>query len=313
MENLIFNQCCPETTHGFFDILLKYIIEIGPALIVGFLLSGIINELISDEWITEHLGGSGLKPIFIATIVGAVLPICCWGTLPLAVSFHKKGARLGPILAFMVATPATSISAFLVTWSVLGLRFAVYISIAVVIMGVIMGLVGNLFALTDGAENSKPACHCCDDDKKRTFQQHVTSILKYAFVDMLKDIGLETAIGIVIAAIIASVDPVGRLVTLYLGGFNGYIFSLVFGILMYICSTSSPAMVDAFLKRGMVPGAGMVLLLVGPVTSYGTILVVRKKFGYKVLFVFILVISILSLLSGYIYQLLQLLGSGLKN
>ncbi len=288
----------------FFEALLKYIIEIGPALIIGFLLSGIINEFIPDSWVAKNLGGQGLKPIFLATLVGSILPICCWGTLPLAISFHKKGARLGPIIAFMVATPATSISAFLVTWSVLGLKFAVYIFIAVIIMGIVVGLIGNFFTLNNRPKDTESECHCCKDKKRKNVGQHVQAILKFAFVDMVKDIGLETIIGLLIAAVVVAFDPIGRLVTLYLYDFNGYLFSLIFGLLMYICSTSSPPMVDAFLSRGMTPGAGMVLLLVGPVTSYGTILVLRKKFGMKLLIVYLTAVSILSLLLGYLYHII---------
>ncbi len=300
--NLIFNQCCPETSPGFFEALLNYLIEIGPALIIGFLLSGIINEYVSEEWVERHLGGAGIKPILLATLIGSILPICCWGSLPLAVTFQKKRARLGPILAFLVATPGTSVSAILVTWSVLGLKFAIYIFIAVIIMGIVMGMIGNLFTATKVNNLVVPSCHCCETETKKTLSQHIVSILKFAFVDMIKDIGLVTLIGLLIAAVVASFDPVGRFVRLYLGGFAGYIFSLISGILMYICATSSPPMVDAFISRGLSAGAGMTMLLAGPITSYGTILVIRKKFGFKILFVYLMAISLLSLIFGYLFQ-----------
>jgi len=48
----------------------------------------------------------------------------------------------------------------------------------------------------------------------------------------------------------------------------GYLFSLIFGLLMYICSTASIPLVHAFIAQEMNIGAGMVLLLVGPVTSW---------------------------------------------
>ncbi|MCX7995392.1 MAG: permease [candidate division WOR-3 bacterium] len=306
MINFIFNQCCPETPPGFFEALLHYLIEVGPALLIGFLLSGIINEFVPEEWVEKHLGGKGIKPILLATLIGSILPICCWGSLPLAVSFQKKGARLGPVLAFLVATPGTSISAVLVTWSVLGLKFAVYIFIAVIIMGIVMGLIGNMFSVSKVENADESVCHCCcEAETKKTLLQHILSILKFAFVDMVKDIGLETAIGLVIAAIVASFDPVGRFVKLYLGGFSGYVFALVFGILMYICATSSPPMVDAFIGRGLSSGAGMTMLLVGPITSYGTILVINKKFGFRVLFSYLFCISLLSLFFGYLFSVLS--------
>jgi uncharacterized membrane protein YraQ (UPF0718 family) len=45
-------------------------------------------------------------------------------------------------------------------------------------------------------------------------------------------------------------------------------------------------------------GAGMTLLLIGPVTSYGTILVLRKEYGVKVLSIFLISLIIISLLLG---------------
>ena len=50
-------------------------------------------------------------------------------------------------------------------------------------------------------------------------------------------------------------------------------------------------------------GAGMVLLLVGPVTSWGTILVLRKEFGGKTLAVYLLVISTMALVLGWGFSL----------
>ncbi len=299
---ILLRQCCPEARPNFFEALFHYTIEIGPALAVGFLISGIINEFVPEEWVEKNLGGNGIKPIFLATLVGSILPICCWGSLPLAVSFHKKGARLGPVLAFLVATPGTSISAFLVTWSVLGLKFAIYVFFSVIIFGILIGLVGNYFSMPAVNNDSASTCHCCESERKKTLKEHTFSILKYAYIDMIKDIGLETLLGLVIAAIVASFAPIGNFIRGYLFGPYGFLFALVFGILMYICATSSPPMVDAFMMQGLAIGAGMTILLVGPITSYGTILVLRKKFGLRVLLIYLIFISVLSLVCGYLFQ-----------
>ena len=50
--------------------------------------------------------------------------------------------------------------------------------------------------------------------------------------------------------------------------------------------------------------AGLVLLLVGPITSYGTILVLKKEFGIKILSFYITAICVLSVVLGILYQLL---------
>ncbi|MDP3143560.1 MAG: permease, partial [Candidatus Omnitrophota bacterium] len=90
-----------------------------------------------------------------------------------------------------------------------------------------------------------------------------------------------------------------------LAGVAGYVFSLIFGLVTYICSTATVPLVDAFIKQGLSVGAGMVLLLVGPITSYGTILVLRKEFGNKILITYLLGISVLSLALGYAFSLIH--------
>ena len=51
-------------------------------------------------------------------------------------------------------------------------------------------------------------------------------------------------------------------------------------------------------------GAGMVLLIAGPVTSWGTLLVLRKSFNVKTLILYLIIISALALSFGYIFYLI---------
>lgn len=289
----------------FLSHLQHYIVEIIPALIVGFLLSGIINEFIPSGWVEKYFGEKGIKPILYSTIIGTIVPVCCWGSLPIAVSFYLKGASLGPILAFLVATPATSVNALIVTAKFLGLKFAVYTFFSVIIMGVVMGMVGNLFKIK--IKNKKiETCSCCEKEKescsvqvKKNFKARIISILKYAFITMPKEIGLETFLGLVLAAVIATLNPIGIFVKRYFTGFYGYLFALIFALIMYMCATMSVPLVDAFIEQGLNIGAGFVMLIVGPITSFGTILVIRKEFGGKILLVYLLTISTLALMLGY--------------
>lgn len=129
-------------------------------------------------------------------------------------------------------------------------------------------------------------------------------VFKYAFVDMVKEMGPELLLGLALAALVAGVAPVGEFVGDYFSGGLGYLFSLIFGLMMYICSTASVPLVDAFISQGMNSGAGMLPLLVGPVTSWGTILVLRKEFGGKTLLTYLVVISLAALALGYCFSLM---------
>ncbi len=329
----------------FFITFKDYLIDVLPFLAIGFFLSGLIHEFVPTEWVERHLGGKGIKPLLYSTVVGTALPICCIGSLPIAVSLHQKGARLGPVLAFLVATPATSITALLVCYALLGIKFTAFIFFAVIVMGLLMGLAGNLMKVgpkTFASQNEQlatdPVCgmnveigkaikteyrgetyyfccpHCQQAFESRpqeylgTYSKNIAHrlkhVFKYAFVDMVKEIGPELLLGLALAALVAAITPVGRFVGDYFSGGFGYLFSLVFGLMMYICSTASVPLVDAFISQGMNIGAGMVLLLVGPITSWGTILVLRKEFGGKTLFTYLVVICIMALALGYCFSII---------
>jgi len=329
----------------FFIVFKDYLIEVLPFLAIGFFLSGLIHEFVPAGWVERHLGGKGIKPLLYSTLAGTVLPICCIGSLPVAVSLHQKGARLGPVLAFLVATPATSLTALLVCYGLLGIKFTAFIFFAVIAMGLVMGLVGNIIRVkpkTSASQDEQlatdPVCgmnvergkapkteyrgqtyyFCCShcqqafeaspEEYSAAYAENITHRLKhvfqYAFVDMVKEIGPELLLGLALAALVAAIAPIGKFVGDYFSGGLGYIFSLVFGLMMYICSTASVPLVHAFLSQGMNIGAGMVLLLVGPVTSWGTILVLRKEFGGKTLATYLVIISAMSLVLGWCFSMI---------
>jgi len=336
----------------FLIVFKGYFIEVLPFLFIGFLLSGLIHEFIPARLIEKHLGGKGIKPILYTTLIGTLLPVCCIGSLPIALSLHQKGARLGPVLAFLVATPATSITALLVSYGLLGLEFTIFLFFSVILLGLIMGIAGNTIKLKvlestknplSCKENNfaiDPICgmnidkcdglrteykgelyyfcsvHCQETFEKepekyidtknyiKDIRERLNSVFKYAFIDMVKKIGLEIFLGLVLAALVSTIAPVGEFVGNHFSGGLGYLFSLVFGLAMYICSTASVPLVHAFISQGMNIGAGMVLLIAGPVTSWGTLLVLRKSFGGKTLILYLTIISALALSFGYIFYLI---------
>jgi len=327
----------------FFIVFKDYLIEVLPFLAVGFFLSGLIYEFVPAGWVEKHLGGRGVKPILYSTVVGTALPICCIGSLPVAVSLHQKGARLGPVLALLVATPATSITALLVCYGLLGIKFTAFIFFAVIIMGLVMGFIGNLIRVKPKALPSQdeqlatdPVCgmnveigkavkteykgevyyFCCPHCQQvfetspeeylgaqfTNIAHRLRHVFQYGFVDMVKEVGPELVLGLVLAALVTAITPVGKFVGDYFGGGLGYLFSLVFGLMMYICSTASVPLVHAFISQGMNTWAGIVLLIAGSVTSWGSILVLRKEFGGKTLLIFLMAICIMALVLGYSFS-----------
>lgn len=140
---------------------------------------------------------------------------------------------------------------------------------------------------------------------RKSIVERIIAVFRFGFVDMVREIAPELLLGLALAALIVVVVPVRNFVGAHLGGGLGYLFSLVFGLIMYICSTASVPLVDAFISQGMAAGAGMVLLIVGPVTSWGTILVLKKEFGGRILLVYLGAVSMMSLALGFCFSIFQ--------
>ncbi|RLF57028.1 MAG: hypothetical protein DRN25_07150 [Thermoplasmata archaeon] len=315
----------------FLENLYDYLIEVAPALILGFIISGFIHEFVPNDLISRYLTGKGVKPIVYTTLVGIFLPVCCIGSLPVAVTLHRRGVSLGPVLAFLVATPATSITALLVTYSLLGLTTMIYLFISVAMIAILLGILAGKMRIEkissdlvrdpvcgmeikkeksiriDEHENFYFCSEKCAQEflekEKRTVYEKVRGSLRFS-ISLVKEMWLEISLGLIIAAIISSVDALSRLIETYLYGVFAYMFSVIFGIIMYICSTGSVPLVHALISQGFAPGAGLVMLILGPVTSYSTLLVIRKEFGIKTLSVYLAIIIITSLIFGYGYSLI---------
>ena len=290
----------------FFQVYLGYVKEIWFSLALGFLISGISSEFIPTHFIEKHLGGKGFKSLFIASSIGTILPVCCFGSLPIAMTLKRQGASLGAVLAFLVATPATSLTALLVVWKLLGPAFAVYIFGAVILMGLMIGFIGNQLKgpIPDQGLTVDSCCQTISpehpDEKKlaRGFTQKLKAALFYAFVTLPKEIGVELLLGIGIASFIVIFKPFQVIIKNYMAGWVGYVVVLVISLGNYVCCTASVPLVHAFIKSGMEVGQAMTYLLLGPITSYGTILAFKKAFGTRVLLIYLFFISTLSVMFG---------------
>lgn len=300
-----------EFLSEFFHVYLMYGRELWLTLAIGFLISGLFFKFIPSDIVEKHLGEKGLKPIFISSIIGTLLPVCCIGSLPIALTLRRKGATLGAVLAFMVATPATSITALIVTWKLLGFMFTFFIFFAIIIMALVMGVLANGIKLKpEHAGNNQKDDSCCHHEEHHgecptpTARQKIKEAIAYAFITLPKEIGVEILVGIALASFITVFEPIQYLIRDYLTGIAGYFVILIVGLVTYVCSTASVPMADAFLQSGLSHGQALCYLLVGPITSYGTILVIKKDFGRRVLVLYLSVICVLSLLYGLMYDVL---------
>jgi hypothetical protein len=243
----------------------------------------------------KYLGKSSFKSVLNASLLGIPLPLCSCGVLPAGISLYKNGASKGASVSFLTSTPQTGVDSILVTWSMLGLPFALIRPVAALFTGVLGGVLTNKLEHEKQYKNEENP-----DFKPIKKKASLKAILDYAFVEMMMDIAKWLVIGLLIAAFISVIIPDNFFQDLKISGLLGMLIILVASIPLYICATSSVPIAAVLLMKGLSPGALLVFLMAGPATNAATMTVIGKNLGKKTLWIYLSSLIVGSLLFGLV-------------
>ncbi len=112
-------------------------------LVPAFFIAGVISVFVSQAAVIKYFGATAKKWISyaVASVSGTILAVCSCTILPLFSGIHKKGAGLGPAIAFLYSGPAINVLAIILTGRILGLEMGIARVIGAVLFSVIIGLI----------------------------------------------------------------------------------------------------------------------------------------------------------------------------
>jgi len=112
-------------------------------LIPAFFIAGAIANFLSQGAVIKYFGGGAHKVLAysVASVSGSILAVCSCTVLPLFAGIYKKGAGLGPAIAFLYSGPAINILAIILTARVLGWEMGLGRAVGAVIFAVVIGLI----------------------------------------------------------------------------------------------------------------------------------------------------------------------------
>ncbi|ALP54825.1 permease [Candidatus Tenderia electrophaga] len=302
-------------------------LEAAPWLLLGFLCAGLIKAWLPADLINRWLGGDGIWPVTKAALIGAPLPLCSCGVLPAATSLRRNGASRSSTVSFLIATPETGVDSLALSYALLGPVMALIRPVAAIGSAIFTGLLTLVF----GAERARaqvPADgdmlavfeESCGDNQcsdKRCTTPPVTRQglisrtldgLRYGLVDMVDDLVLWLAFGLLLAALMQTFAPPMVLAD-WGSGLPAMLLMLLVGIPTYICATASTPIAAALLIAGVSPGTVLVFLLAGPATNIATMGVIHQEMGTKVLIAYLTGIAVSSVGFGLLTDaLLQAYG-----
>ncbi|HQN74180.1 MAG TPA: permease [bacterium] len=112
-------------------------------LVPAFLIAGAIGVFISQNAVMKYLGAGAKKSVayLVASVSGTILAVCSCTILPLFAGIYKRGAGLGPAIAFLYSGPAISVLSIILTARILGAEIGIARAIGAISFSVIIGFI----------------------------------------------------------------------------------------------------------------------------------------------------------------------------
>jgi uncharacterized protein len=144
-------------------------------LVPAFFIAGAISVFVSQAAVMKYLG-AGAKKIMsygVASVSGSILAVCSCTVLPLFAGIWKRGAGLGPAIAFLYSGPAINVLAIVLTARVLGLPLGVARAVGAVLFSVVIGLIMHLMFRKEEQAKAQAALHMPEPEVERPLWQNV--------------------------------------------------------------------------------------------------------------------------------------------
>lgn len=308
-----------------FEETYRIVLDSGVFILVGFLLAGVLSELVDTARVGRALGGRSLGAILKAALVGGPLPLCSCGVLPMAIALRRKGASREATVSFLVSTPETGEEAIVLTWGLMGPVMALVRPV----VGVLTAVVAGLLSLTFGGEDDRTkdpdpgpsgdgaggeggaSCETATAAPARGggLRERVKRMFRYAFVTMVDDLAFWMLLSFLATGLLSAVLPEDFFLRFLPWPLLTMALMAVVGIPMYVCATASTPIAAAMIAKGLDPGSALVFMLTGPATNASTIAVVARLFGRRFVAVYLSAIFGVAIASGLLLN--AVVGAGL--
>jgi hypothetical protein len=128
-------------------------------LVPAMFIAGAITVFLDQRSVMRYLGPDARKPVAygVAAASGTILAVCSCTVLPLFKGIYKKGAGLGPAVAFLYSGPAINILAIVLSAKVFGIKLGMARTVGAILFSVVIGLIMALVFRKDDAKRAADA------------------------------------------------------------------------------------------------------------------------------------------------------------
>ncbi len=268
--------------HGAFEMTTR----MWWGILLGIVAVGFIG-MVPRQFITAILGPGGrCSGILRACGAGLLLDLCNHGILLVGMKLYERGASLGQVFAFLIASPWNSLSTTLILVALIGLKWTLLIIVLSAAIGVSTGLIAELlvrtgFLAANPNQRDLPSdfrfwTSARDHYAAATFNR--TFFLKHARRALVESrmILRWILLGIVLVAILRTAFDPSTFAQWFGPTIAGLALTFIAATFIEVCSEGSSPLASDLLTRANAPGNGFAFLMAGAATDYTEIMALRE-------------------------------------
>jgi uncharacterized membrane protein YraQ (UPF0718 family) len=144
-------------------------------LVPAFFIAGGISVFVSQAAVMKYLGAGARKVMSygVASVSGTILAVCSCTVLPLFAGIWKRGAGLGPAIAFLYSGPAINVLAIVLTARILGPEIGLARAVGAVLFSIVIGLLMHLLFRKEEQAKVEAALYMPESEVERPLWQNV--------------------------------------------------------------------------------------------------------------------------------------------
>lgn len=276
-------------------IFISILIEALPFILLGVIISGIIQIFVTDEMMAKAIPKNKFGAIVLASVIGALFPACECGIVPITRRLMAKGVPLYAAIPFMLTGPIINPVVLFATFVAFGNDWKIMIERGVVAFLVSL-IVGLILAFQFKTPQVKNEIHVHAASKKMS--EKIGDALKHT-IDEFFSVGKFVIIGGLIAAAMQTYVKTSTLMALGHGVVSSNVVMMGLSYILSLCSSADAFIASSF-RSTFNDSAVIAFLVFGPMFDIKNTLMMLSQFKTKFVFslfayVFILVL-VLSLL-----------------
>lgn len=266
-----------EHVHGQIGArFVELLLETAPPLLLGVAGAALIEAFLPGRafrWLSR--GGQAQRALR-GVALGAPMPVCSCGVLPIYRSLVQRGVAPTAALALLIAAPEIGLDSILLSWPLLGSHATVARVVAALLLALGVGWIVGRLAGEPAPVRDAPR----DEADRRGWRDVRRGLLEtwghlspWILVGLLATVLVEPWLSTDWAAATPAWLQVLGL-------------SLA-GMPTYICATAATPFAALLLAKGFAPGAVIAFLLTGPATNVTTFGALRGLHGTRVALSFV--------------------------